>query len=155
MAFRIFQYPLPAADDLQDLNKFLASHKVVVVDRQIVSASSGSLLVFIVEYIAGGGGESKKPVEGIDYQKVLETQQFSIYLQLREVRRIIAETEGVPLYKVFTNAQLAQMVQQGCTTKASLLRIQGVGAARVEKYAERFLEVLQAVQPSSAEEQSS
>jgi hypothetical protein len=40
----------------------------------------------------------------------------------------------VPVYTIFTNEQLAQMVQSRATTKAALEKIAGVGDARIEKY---------------------
>ena len=43
---------------------------------------------------------------------------------------------------VFTNEQLAQMVQGRATTRSDLEKIDGVGDARIEKYGPRFLELL-------------
>jgi superfamily II DNA helicase RecQ len=48
----------------------------------------------------------------------------------------------VPVYTIFTNEQLAQMVQVRATTKAALEKIAGVGDARIEKYGSRMLDVL-------------
>ena len=58
------------------------------------------------------------------------------------MRKEIAQVEGVPVYTIFTNEQLAQMVQSRATTKAALEKIAGVGDARIEKYGGRMLEVL-------------
>ena len=58
------------------------------------------------------------------------------------MRKEIAQAEGVPVYTIFTNEQLAQMVQSRATTKAALEKIAGVGDARIEKYGARMLEVL-------------
>jgi superfamily II DNA helicase RecQ len=54
----------------------------------------------------------------------------------------VAEKEGVPVYTVLTNEQLAQMVQKKVSSKAGLKEIEGVGEARVEKYGEAVLRVL-------------
>ena len=48
----------------------------------------------------------------------------------------------MPVYTIFTNEQLAQMVTEAGATKAALEKIAGVGDARVEKYGPRFLELL-------------
>ena len=48
----------------------------------------------------------------------------------------------MPVYTIFTNEQLAQMVQARATTKAALEQVAGVGDARIEKYGARMLEVL-------------
>jgi len=64
----------------------------------------------------------------------------------------IAQQCPVPVYTVFTNEQLAQMVQRGVNSKAALREIEGVGEARIEKYADRILLVLSSlVQPQLSE----
>jgi superfamily II DNA helicase RecQ len=52
----------------------------------------------------------------------------------------VAEKEGVPVYVVFTNEQLAEMVKKKVSSKAALKEIEGVGEARVEKYGDAVLE---------------
>jgi len=47
----------------------------------------------------------------------------------------------VPVYQVFTNAQLAEIVQKKVSSKTALADIGGVGEARIEKYAEPMLAV--------------
>ena len=43
---------------------------------------------------------------------------------------------------MFTNEQLAEMVQKRTVSAASLREIAGIGEARVEKYGEAFLAIL-------------
>ncbi|MBP9803395.1 MAG: HRDC domain-containing protein [Candidatus Accumulibacter sp.] len=50
----------------------------------------------------------------------------------------MAEQEGVPMYALFTNEQLAEMVTRRTTTIAALGEIDGVGKARIEKYGKYF-----------------
>jgi hypothetical protein len=49
MRFRLFQYTLPAGEDLADLNAFLASERVAAVSHHVVPHAGGPLLVFVVE----------------------------------------------------------------------------------------------------------
>ena len=56
----------------------------------------------------------------------------------------IRKREGVPVYTVLTNEQLAQMVQKQVKSKAGLKEIEGVGDARVEKYGETLVQLLAA-----------
>ncbi len=65
-----------------------------------------------------------------------------LYAKLRDVRKQIAQTEGVPVYMVFTNEHLAKMVQKRIATQAGLEEIAGVGDARVVKYGARMLDFL-------------
>ena len=52
-------------------------------------------------------------------------------------------------YALFTNEQLAAMVQSRVTTAAALEKIDGVGPARVEKYGAAMLAVLTAAMPGT------
>lgn len=71
---------------------------------------------------------------------MLKPEEFEVFSRLREWRKGMAEQEGVPVYVVFTNEQLAEMVKKRVSTKAGLKEIEGVGDARVEKYGAAVLE---------------
>ncbi len=73
---------------------------------------------------------------------MLNEQDFALFAKLRDLRKTLAEQEGVPAYALFTNEQLARMVQQRVTSKAALAEIEGVGASRLEKYGDAFLQLL-------------
>ena len=59
-----------------------------------------------------------------------------------------AETEAVPIYTIFSNAQLAEMVKRRVQTAADLGRIEGIGKARLEKYGARLLAILSDLAPA-------
>ena len=78
----------------------------------------------------------------VDYKEVLKPEEFEVFSRLREWRKGVAEKEGVPVYVVFSNEQLAQVVQKKVSSKAALKEIEGVGDSRVEKYGSAVLERL-------------
>jgi superfamily II DNA helicase RecQ len=78
----------------------------------------------------------------VDYRDVLNENDFAVFAKLRSLRKRIAEQEGVPVYAVFTNEQLAAMVQKKVLTQNAFGTIDGVGKMRLEKYAESFLKIL-------------
>ncbi|MCB1227626.1 MAG: HRDC domain-containing protein [Verrucomicrobiales bacterium] len=141
MPFRLFQYPLPAPPELDDLNAYLDSHRIAAVSHHLASGPLGPMLVFVVQTVAGGGRRPGK-TEKIDYREVLNAEDFARFSRLREIRKQAAEAEGVPAYAVFTNAQLAEMVQKRCRSLADLEQIEGVGKARVERHGAGILETL-------------
>ena len=61
---------------------------------------------------------------------------------LRDQRRALAEAAGVPPYVVFHDATLKEMVRHRPRDAGDLLAISGVGAAKLERYGEAFLAVL-------------
>jgi ribonuclease D len=65
-----------------------------------------------------------------------------VFAKLRDVRKRISERDGVPLYAVATNEQLAEMARRRVTAKAGLREIVDFGAARIRKYGNEFLQVL-------------
>ena len=67
--------------------------------------------------------------------------EFFLFAKLRDLRKQLAQSDGVPVYTIFTNAQLAQIVQSRATSKAALQAIEGLGDARMEKYGSRVAEL--------------
>ena len=134
----------------QELNGFLASHKVVSIDRQLIDQGANSFWAICVDYLHGVPGESKRnPTlsrSRIDYKAILPPEEFTVYSQLRELRKELAQTEAVPVYALFTNEQLAQMVQRRCQSKSEMAQIEGIGESKIEKYAERILPLLLALE---------
>lgn len=150
MNYRLFQYSLPAAPELEDLNSFLRSQRVASVTQHMVQTGSGALLVFVVETVSSSPrGVAEPGVPKIDYRDELNPGQFAVFSRLREERKKWAEAEGVPVYTVFTNAQLAEMVKRRVRSAAELGKIEGIGPARLEKYGALLL-VLLAELPAEA-----
>ena len=146
MAYKFFHVAVRDAGQTEaELNAFLSSRRVLAVDRRWVDQGADSFWSICVDYIDGPttdtSGRAPKS-KGKDYKELLSPEEFAVFAQLRELRKEIAQTEAVPVYTIFTNEQLAQMVQTKVQSKADLERIGGVGDARIEKYGTRFLDVL-------------
>lgn len=146
MRFQFFTIPVfdpePAS---QTLNTFLASHVVLRVEREVVSDPMGSVWAVCVAYLEPGEAPKtgSSPKKGrIDYRDVLSEADFAVFAKLRDLRKTLSETQGVPAYTLFTNEHLAAMVTQRATSKATLAKVDGIGPARIDKYAEAFLRVL-------------
>jgi superfamily II DNA helicase RecQ len=72
----------------------------------------------------------------------LSQEDFAVFAKLRDLRKEVAQETGVPVYTIFTNEQLAQMVQKKARTKPDLEAITHVGDGRIEKWGSRFLDFL-------------
>jgi len=150
MAYRFFVIPAFHPEGAQDeLNAFIRSHRVLSVDRRWIDHGDTSHWSFCVDYVESSGGtghSSGKDGSGrerIDYREKLSAEDFAVFAKLRELRKEIAKADAIPVYMVFTNDQLAAMVEGRATTKTELEKIAGVGDARIEKYGARVLELLQ------------
>jgi superfamily II DNA helicase RecQ len=151
MAFQLFTVPIQDdGRDLEQLNAFLRRHKILSVERRWVEQGASSFWSFCIDYLEGApadgggyrGGRGPGGRAKIDYRETLSPADFAVFARLRDLRKDLAQAEGVPVYTIFTNEQLAQMVQTRTTTKAALEKIAGVGDARLDKYGGRVLELL-------------
>jgi len=130
------------------LDALLRSHVVVTVHREFVANRGNSFWIIVVEYLAGIA-ESRsqsfgRPVKKrVDYKEVLFPEDFSVLASLREWRKQAAEKAGVPVYTIFTNEQLAMIITRRVNSKTDLRGIEGIGEARVEKYGNAIVQLMQ------------
>lgn len=146
-------------EEVEELNAFLRSRRVLRVERHLVEAGHSSYWTICVEYVAerlssakvssGAAGVTKGKV---DYKELLSEDDFRVFSQLRSVRKRIAEQEGVPVYAVATNEQMAEMVRLKVATVGAMRQIEGIGEARIEKYGAALVEVLSAAVNSPPQE---
>lgn len=144
MRFRVFQYPIPCTCGLEDLNSLLETHPGALVTHQVVVTAAGPVLVFVVDFLPKPSGSLRDSAAEarVDYREVLDAEQFALFSRLRSARKAWAEAEGVPVYTVFTNAQLAEIVRLGVRTLEDLGRVEGIGSGRAERYGARLLEIV-------------
>jgi ATP-dependent DNA helicase RecQ len=72
---------------------------------------------------------------------------------LRECRRKIAAEHGVPPYVIFHDVTLREIAATKPRTADELLEIGGVGRAKLERYGERFLDVVRTYGVASADDE--
>ena len=145
MKYSFFIIPIKNTKEAeQELNSFLSTHRGLTVHREFVSQGENSFWSLAVEYLDGTASfldnnknTGRKP--RIDYKEVLNENDFALFSKLREIRKQIAEKEGIPVYAVFTNEQLAEIVRRKAKTKTEMRKIEGIGEAKVEKYGELLL----------------
>jgi ATP-dependent DNA helicase RecQ len=66
-----------------------------------------------------------------------------LFEALRARRRDLSKEAGVPPYVIFHDSTLREMAELKPTSRAALSRISGVGEAKLERYGDAFIEVLQ------------
>ena len=67
-----------------------------------------------------------------------------LFMELRALRRRLAEEEGVPPFVIFSDATLHDMVAKRPADARALLAVHGVGRVKAERYGEAFLAVVRA-----------
>ena len=154
MRFHFLTIPAFDPDAAQDaLNAFCAQHRIVASDRHFVDRGVDSFWAVCVTWVEGAApafpGQGKR--ERVDYREVLGEADFAVYSELRRLRKQLADREGVPAYAIFTDEQLAAMVQRRVATAQGLGAIEGVGEARVDKFGEAFLAPLARLTPGAGQ----
>lgn len=148
---RVKYFSVPVHDDgavTDDVNRFLAQHRVIKFKQRLIDQGSESFWAISVQWQDGGRASIKdSKASSIDYREVLSEQEFQVFAKLRVMRKEIAEQNGIAVYRVFSNAQLAAMVEKRVTAVSGFASIAGVGEAKVRVYGERMLSVLTAEIP--------
>ena len=127
MKIKIFSLPAMGDEVVEDaFNLFIAQHRIVQVDSHLINKPP-----------------ARSKSSRIDYREILSTDQFRDYAALREWRKSVAEREGVPVFGVFSNEQMSQIVQLSELTLAALASIDGIGQVKCERYASEVFALLQ------------
>ncbi|MBF0219507.1 MAG: DNA helicase RecQ [Gammaproteobacteria bacterium] len=72
----------------------------------------------------------------------LTALQRPLWEALRELRKSLAERQGIPAFTIFHDATLMEMVQRHPTTLQQLSTISGIGETKLNRYGGLFLELL-------------
>lgn len=65
-----------------------------------------------------------------------------LFQALRNLRRELAESAGVPPYVIFSDQTLKQLAQERPQDRLAMLAVRGVGQNKLDKYGEQFLALL-------------
>ncbi|MGU9951339.1 MAG: DNA helicase RecQ [Gammaproteobacteria bacterium WSBS_2016_MAG_OTU1] len=88
-------------------------------------------------------GSVKKSVERKPQPIVdLDERQMVVFEALRELRNKLAQQQKVPAYAIFQNKTLVEMARTHPVTAEDMRQISGVGDAKIERYATKFIKVL-------------
>ena len=92
---------------------------------------------------APGGTPREQPADA------LTDEEASLLAVLKALRLELARERGVPAYVVFHDRTLIDMVRRQPGTREELAEINGVGAAKLERFAEPFLAAIDAARPDA------
>ena len=152
MQFGFFRIPLAAPEaHAEELNRFLRTHRILSVQRELVQEGGTACWALCVEYLEAAGGSGAPQSSGaggqrpkVDYREVLSQEDFALFSRLRQLRKEMGERDALPVYAIFSNEQLAAMVTRKVDSLAAMKAIEGVGDSRIEKYGAAFLAALKA-----------
>ena len=130
-----------------DLVRFCEQHEVIAVAEHFFNQEDRAYWAVMVTYreAKGAPGRPGDATRGPNPRGLLTPEERAIYDALREWRSMRAAQDGVPPYLVFSNRQLADIVRARPAGRNALREVEGIGAAKAEKYADDVFEVLRAL----------
>ncbi len=145
MPFEHFLVPYSGGPVQEELNRFLASHRVLLMDRRAVEGG----WAYCLEYGESKVAQEKPPFRKSDkvpddgYEERLGPDGFRLYLKLKDWRVERGKRDNVPqLFKIFSNAQLADIAEKRCRTLEELKAIDRIGEGRCQDYGTEILKVI-------------
>jgi len=144
LQYASFLLPLHADSDEQEaLNRFLRAHRIVQTHTELTATDGASQWAILVEYLESPLKSTGEPVKGkVDYKEILNAADFLLFSKLREVRKKLAEENGLPVYAVCTNEQLAEIAKRKPKNMTECMQIDGIGQGKAEKYVPTLLECM-------------
>ncbi len=142
MQIKMFTIPITGVDDQnEELNKFLRSHKIMEIEKQMVqTATSAYWCLYITYTTETARNYVVRGENGIDYKELLKPEQFEIFSKFREVRKRMSVEDSIKAYIIFTDAELAEMSRMADLTVNNMRLIKGIGDKKAEKYGQRLLD---------------
>jgi len=143
MRIKLFSISVAGDEEGEEaLNRFMAGNRVLELRQELVNAPGGAYWSFCVRYLgrATSSSVSNKKTERIDYKEVLDEKVFAIFSDLRVCRKELAREAAIPVYAVFTNAELAKMAGLEEMTMEAMKTISGIGEAKASKYGLEIIE---------------
>ena len=102
-------------------------------------AMKAEIEIKLARPIGTGTKRSEKRRSETDWKPPLSPDERGLFETLRALRKSIAEERGVPPYVVFSDATLRDMARERPSNDHELIRIKGVGTAKLEAFGSQFL----------------
>ena len=142
MQIQIFTIPIISnKEDLELLNRFLRSHKIIDVEQQLINTKQGDYWSFCIRYLVGAVSFQQSTKKKTDYKEKLDEKSFANFSILRECRKQIASQDAVPAYAVFTDEELAGIACMPEIVPAKMIAIKGIGDKKTERFANRIVDL--------------
>ena len=145
LQYASFLLPLHAGSAEQDeLNRFLRGHRIIQTRKELAATGGSSHWAILVEYLdSPEKNTGDQQIKGkVDYKEILNAADFALFSKLREARKKLAEENGLPVYAVCTNEQLAEIARRRPKSLAECMQIEGIGQGKADKFVPALLECI-------------
>lgn len=149
MKIKLYTIPLQGGESLtEEMNVFLATKKILQVENQLITNGNSTFWSFCIKYLDDNAPttlpDREKPK--VDYREILDEATFLRFSQMREARKTLAQEAAVPPFIIFLDEELAGLAKLEELTLTKMKTVKGVGDKKLEKYGERFIQLLKNAQ---------
>ncbi len=139
--FKTFTFPVILTDErIDDVNKFMQKHRIIDFEKHLIVSEQKAFWCFIIQFDATETSSAeKKDANKIDYKTMLSNDEFARFSKLRARRKEMAIEDAVPAFRIFTDAELAEIAKIEFPDANNIRAVKGIGDAKAEKYANRLL----------------
>jgi len=141
-------------DELRD---FIKDKEVISMHDYLFIRNEVPYLTLIIKYFPirqeVDSRYTKVPPKGRrdePWREMLTEADMGLFNLLRDWRSQRCKKEGVPPYIVVTNVQLAHIVKSRPQSLIELMKIEGIGKAKADKYGEDILKISKISPPEAA-----
>ena len=139
-----FNFPLGIFDD-EKFNNFVKDKELISVNDYFFQRGEVPYLTLVVKYkplsmaLTSKENAQGRTRDNEEWRKLLDDNSMPLFNTLRQWRNERSKKEGIPPYIILNNKQLAEVCQRRPQSKYDLMKIEGIGKAKAEKYGEDIL----------------
>ncbi len=149
MQIKMYSIPVMGGELLmEEMNVCLRTKKVLEVEKRFSGPKKAGRWSFCISYLEDMPTvSSDKERPKIDYKQVLDEASYNWFSKMKEIRKQLANDDGIPAYAVFTDEELSNIAKIEDVTLQKIKKIKGIGEKKVEKYAHHFVILSEAKEP--------
>ncbi|MDE0092581.1 MAG: HRDC domain-containing protein [Oligoflexia bacterium] len=135
-----FNFQAGIFDD-EKFNNFVKDKELISVKDYFFQRDEIPYLTLVVQYksLPLSSGEKAKGHE--EWRKLLDETSMPLFNTLRQWRNETSKKDGVPPYIILNNKQLAEVCKKRPQSQYDLMKVEGIGKAKAEKYGQDILKL--------------
>ena len=135
-----FNFQLGVFDD-EKFNNFVKDKELISVKDYFFQRDEIPYLTLVVQYKSLPLTSSEKAKGHEEWRKLLDEADMPLFNTLRQWRNERSKKEGAPPYIILNNKQLAEVCKRRPQSQYELMKVEGIGKAKSEKYGEDILKL--------------
>lgn len=149
--------PVQEMFDDTHLLEFTGDKEILSVNEHFFVKNGKHYMALVITYLPSETGaavsdrSTARPGKTEDWRRIISEEDLPLFDTMREWRTERAKKEGIPVYVICNNMELARIVKEKPQSLNALRNIRGMGKAKAEKYGKDILEKLHSESAKQAE----